>query len=96
MACLVLLAQHLFDTGATAPLSAVIISPTRKLASLIEIEARRLLAGSMLSVGIVMGGTNINKDKYALQANLLVAVCMIFVGQSTSLTKYIAGSWSSR
>jgi superfamily II DNA/RNA helicase len=80
MAFLIPLAQRLLDAGATAPLSAVIISPTRELASQIKVEAERLLAGSRLSVGIVMGGTNINKDKSALQANLLVAVCMTFVG----------------
>jgi superfamily II DNA/RNA helicase len=57
-------------------LSAVIISPTRELAGQIKVEAERLIAGSGLSVGIVMGGANVNKDKSALQANLLVAVCM--------------------
>jgi superfamily II DNA/RNA helicase len=65
---------RLHDAGVTAPLSAVIISPTRDLASQIKVEAERLLAGIRLPVGIVMGGTNINKDKSALQTNLLVAV----------------------
>jgi superfamily II DNA/RNA helicase len=57
-------------------LSAIIISPTRELASQIKVEAKRLFAGSGLSVGFVMGGANVNKDKSALQTNLLVAVRM--------------------
>jgi superfamily II DNA/RNA helicase len=66
MAFLIPLAQRLLDAGATAPLSVVIISPTRELANQIKVGAERLLAGSRLPAGIVMNGTNINKHKAAL------------------------------
>jgi superfamily II DNA/RNA helicase len=66
MAFLIPLAQRLLDAGATALLFAVIISPTCELANQIKLGAAKLLANSSLVVGIVMGGTDINKDKSAL------------------------------
>jgi ATP-dependent RNA helicase MSS116 len=75
MAFLIPLVQRVMQTpGGARPIAALIITPTRELATQIVGEAQKLLAGTKLNVEMVIGGTNINKDSAALKrAHILVA-----------------------
>jgi superfamily II DNA/RNA helicase len=63
-------------------ISALIISPTRELAAQIQVEAKKLLADHAMSVGMVVGATNINADGPKLRSHILIAVCyIVMIGQ---------------
>jgi superfamily II DNA/RNA helicase len=74
MAFLIPLAQRLLEARDAQPISALIITPTRELAAQIVVEAQKLLGGSALSVGSVIGGTNMKSDGKHLRSHILVAV----------------------
>jgi superfamily II DNA/RNA helicase len=74
MAFLIPLVQRIMESRNAQPISALIITPTRELATQIVVEAKKLLGNSKLRVGSVIGGTNMNADGPKLNSHILVAV----------------------
>lgn len=62
-------------TGKSGAPSILVISPTRELAMQIEKEAKILCQNTRAKTGIVMGGTNMNREKQMLKSgcDLLIA-----------------------